>query len=98
MEREEVVALIDAIAANPSAGDLIPGTGGARKLRWARPGGGKSGGFRVITYYHSEGIPVFLLDIYGKNEKSNISDAEANALAKILARIVDVYQGKGGER
>jgi len=90
--------LIDAIAANPIAGDLIPGTGGARKLRWARPGGGKKGGFRVIAYHHSEGIPVFLLDIYGKNEKSNISDAEANALAKILARIVDAYQGKGGKQ
>jgi hypothetical protein len=81
-----------AIAANPAVGDLIQGTGGARKLRWARKGQGKSGGFRVITFYHSEGIPVFLLDIYGKNEKSNLSDAEKNALSKILTRIIGVYQ------
>ncbi|WP_337875863.1 hypothetical protein [Elioraea sp.] len=47
MSEAEKTELIDHLAANPQAGDLIPGTGGARKLRWRRPGSGKSGGYRV---------------------------------------------------
>lgn len=53
----------------------MQGTGGVRKLRWARQGMGKSGGSRVIYYYHSDSKPLFLLTAYGKNERANLSKA-----------------------
>ena len=55
-ERQEIVTYI---AKHPSAGDLMPGTGGARKVRFAGRGKGKSGGYRVITFYAAEDLPVF---------------------------------------
>ena len=56
--------LIDHMANNPDAGELMPGTGGARKLRWRLAGTGKSGGIRVITFYSGPPIPVFLLTVF----------------------------------
>ncbi|MEC9067810.1 MAG: type II toxin-antitoxin system RelE/ParE family toxin [Pseudomonadota bacterium] len=78
-EREAVVALI---AENPEAGEIMPGCGGARKLRFAKPGRGKSGGYRVITYYAGTDYPTFLLTVFGKGEKANLTKAERNALAE----------------
>ena len=80
-ERDE---LVEYVAANPRAGDLIPGTGGVRKLRWARSGRGKSGGARVIYYFHSEVLPLYLLTVFGKGEKADLSQAERNELAKLV--------------
>ena len=80
-EREEIVSFL---ATNPDAGDLMAGTGGARKVRVAGRGKGKSGGYRVITFYHDPSMPVFLLDIYGKDSQSNLSQAERNELKKVL--------------
>jgi hypothetical protein len=79
-ERNDV---IDYVAATPKAGDLIQGTGGVRKLRWARSGRGKSGGVRVIYYFHSESLPLYLLTVFGKGEKADLSQAERNELAKL---------------
>ena len=56
-------AIVDHLAAHPTAGDLIEGTGGVRKLRWARDGRGKSGGVRVIYYFHSENAAVSVDDV-----------------------------------
>jgi hypothetical protein len=88
-EREAIVVLV---ANNPTAGDEIPGTGGARKLRIPGRGKGKSGGYRVIMFYSGEDVPVFLLTLYSKGEKANLSRAERNALKSILADIVDTYR------
>jgi hypothetical protein len=63
------------MAANPDAGDVMPGTGGARKVRFAGRGKGKSGGYRVITFYGADDIPVFLLDVYSKDAQANLSKA-----------------------
>jgi hypothetical protein len=79
------------------AGDLIEGTGGARKLRVAGRGKGKSGGYRVVTFYAADDVPVFLLDLYGKGEKANLTQAEKNALRAILASLADEYR-KGAAR
>ncbi|MDR6788908.1 hypothetical protein J2Y58_002273 [Sphingomonas sp. BE138] len=79
----EMTAVVDLIAANPEAGEIMPGCGGARKLRVAKPGKGKSGGYRVITYYAGTTRPAFLLTVFGKNEKANLTKAERNALAEL---------------
>jgi len=92
LDDNDRAALVDHIAANPMAGELVPGTGGARKLRWGIGGRGKSGGARVITYYAGEDIPVFLLTIYGKGEKANLSKAERNELREVLSQITAIYR------
>lgn len=82
---EEKDELLFYLAGNPLAGDIMPETGGVRKLRWAREGEGKSGGYRVIYYFHSETIPLFALLIYGKNQKANLTKAEKNTMKKLTA-------------
>lgn len=91
---KEKRSLINYLAAHPQSGDLIRGTGGIRKLRWASQGKGKSGGARVIYYYHNETIPLFLLTAFGKNEKANISPAERNDLAKLTNLLQKHYGDK----
>ena len=63
------LAIVAWIASNPVAGDVIEGTGGARKVRFAGKGKGKSGGYRVITFFTGTDIPVFLLNIFAKTRK-----------------------------
>lgn len=81
-------ALVEYLAESPKAGVLIQGTGGIRKLRWARAGSGKSGGARVIYYYHNKRMPLYLLTIFGKSEKANLSQAERNELARLVKLLV----------
>jgi len=69
-EREAAVSLI---AADPEAGDLIEGSGGARKIRVARQGKGKSGGYRVIAFYLDQGTPVFLLTVISKGQRAELT-------------------------
>jgi len=82
----EKAELIAYLAMQPKAGVLIQGSVGIRKLRWARTGQGKSGGVRVIYYFHSEIMPLYLLALFGKNEKANISMEEKNILSKSSER------------
>jgi hypothetical protein len=84
-------AIVDHLAAHPTAGDLIEGTGGVRKLRWARDGRGKSGGVRVIYYFHSEAMPLYLLTMFAKNERANLSKAERNELASLVDVLVQLW-------
>jgi hypothetical protein len=90
-------AIVEMIASNPETGDEIGGTGGARKVRVAGRGKGKSGGYRVITFYSGEDLPVFLLAVYSKGEKANLTKAERNELKGILGDIVREYR-KGAKR
>lgn len=91
VDRAKLVAFV---GTNPEAGEIIPETGGVRKIRWALQGRGKRGGARVIYYYHSEHLPVFLLAAYAKNEKANISKAERNAMKRLVPILVAGYPGK----
>lgn len=90
-ERQEFITFL---AANPKAGVLIQGTGGIRKIRWSRGASGKSGGVRVIYFYHNSMLPTFLLTIYGKGEKDNLTPAERNTLRTAVETLVKTYEGK----
>lgn len=74
----------------------MQGTGGIRKLRWSAQGKGKSGGVRVIYYYHNNTIPLFLLTVFGKGEKANLSNAECNELSKFTGLLLKHYGGTNG--
>ena len=87
LDDDERASIVAFVAEHPTAGDIIPGTGGARKLRFAGRGKGKSGGYRVITYYADENVPIFLIDIYGKGRRSDISMAEKQAIRKWAATL-----------
>jgi hypothetical protein len=96
LDEEDRAAIVSAVAKHPMAGDLMPGTGGARKRRIAGRGKGKSGGYRVITYYGGEDVPVFLLVLLSKGERADLSQADKNELRKILSSLADDYR-KGVE-
>jgi hypothetical protein len=91
MDKEERGLLVDYLARNPTAGDLVPGTGGVRKLRRALEGRGKRGGARVIFYYHSDAMPIFALTAYAKNERADISQADRNHFCRLTALLVERY-------
>lgn len=80
------------LSENPKAGDLMEGTGGARKVRFAGRGKGKSGGYRVITYFGGDDIPVFLLAALSKGERGNLSKAERNELKRELDGLARDYR------
>ncbi len=82
---EERAGFVDYIAANPEAGDVIPDTGGVRKVRWARSGTGKSGGVRVIYFYHDAGRPLYLLLVYAKGRQENMTPDEKKQVRKLAA-------------
>jgi mRNA-degrading endonuclease RelE of RelBE toxin-antitoxin system len=88
LSAEERRELIDYLAANPLAGDVLQGTGGIRKLRWGKGGRGKSGGVRVVYYFHNPRLPLYLLTLFAKNERANLTMAERNDLAKLAALLV----------
>ena len=90
--REDFIAYI---AQNPTEGDLIKDTGGARKIRWTSNfNQGKRGGSRVIYYYYDPSIPIFLFSAYGKNQKETLTNDDKKELRKIMKQIVESYRGE----
>lgn len=96
LNNSERLSIINYLAEHPAAGDIMQGTGGIRKLRWSAQGKGKSGGVRVIYYYHNGSMPLFLLTVFGKGEKSNLSKNERNELAKLTILLIKNYGGQNG--
>ncbi|MDH5786440.1 MAG: type II toxin-antitoxin system RelE/ParE family toxin [Chromatiales bacterium] len=94
ISEEERQGIINYLAAHPQAGVVMQGTGGVRKFRWATGGRGKSGGVRVIYYVYNETMPLYLLTLFAKNEKANLSKSECNELAKLTAYLVKSYGDK----
>ena len=76
LSTEEVAAIVNAVASDPLVGDEVQGSGGVRKRRFAGRGKGKSGGYRVITAYFGMDVPVYLIAMLSKGERSNFSRAE----------------------
>ncbi len=92
LSKDEKDDLLYYLSSNPRAGNLIQGTSGIRKLRWASKGKGKSGGSRVIYFYYNETIPLFILTLFSKNEKVILSKKERNDLAKLVKELAKNYQ------
>ncbi|CDM25694.1 type II toxin-antitoxin system RelE/ParE family toxin [Castellaniella defragrans] len=91
---EERQDLIGYLAEHPKAGDIMEGTGGVRKLRWRRGGQGKSGGVRIIYYYHDDLMPLYLLTLFAKGDKANLTKAERNELAGLVDVLVNLWKGR----
>jgi len=79
------------LAQYPDSGVVIQDASGLRKIRWAAKGQGKRGGVRVIYYFHSERIPLFLLTVYAKNQKANLTKAERNEFKKLVPILLRTY-------
>jgi hypothetical protein len=88
----EISEIIDTVAADPVCGDVMAGTGGFRKFRFAREGMGKSGGARIVYIYKNERYPVFLITVFPKNAKGNLTKAERNVLKKRADSIFTNYR------
>jgi hypothetical protein len=86
--------LVAYLAANPQVGDLIPGTGGIRKLRWRARGKGTRGGARVIYYVYDTDHPIVALLVYGKGEADDLSPAGKRELAAMVGEIKAAWKGK----
>lgn len=91
---KEQANIIDYLSAHPKSGEVLQGTGGIRKLRWGRSDQGKSGGVRIIYYYHNENMPLYILTLFGKGQKTNISKAERNELAKLVKILKNFWSGE----
>ena len=89
---EERQDLINYLAEHPKSGDIMEGTGGVRKLRWRRGGQGKSGGVRVIYYFHDDLMPLYLLTLFAKGDKVNLTKGERNELADLVEALVDAWK------
>jgi mRNA-degrading endonuclease RelE of RelBE toxin-antitoxin system len=94
LSEAERAALIDLLAGNPTIGDVIQGLSGIRKARFGGRGKGKSGGYRVIYYFYDESLPLYLLTIYGKDRKDDLSSEDR----KVLKAIADSIKRKAKER
>jgi hypothetical protein len=90
-ERQDIIRYL---AEHPKAGDLMEGTGGVRKLRWGRGGQGKSGGVRVIYYFHDDAMPLYLLTLFAKGDRANLTKAERNELAVLVTLLVQIWKRK----
>ena len=90
-DEEEKLEFISFVAHHPEIGDVIPGTGGVRKIRWARRGIGKRGGVRVVYYYHNESMPLFLLSLYSKSEKGDLRPREKRAIRGVAEGLREDY-------
>lgn len=90
MDEAERMELVNLLAADPEAGVSLGG--GLRKLRVARKGGGKSGGYRVLHFYRTDEAPVFLLTVFAKNEKANLSAREKKELLTVCDALADEYR------
>ena len=91
-DEDERSAFVDYIARNPEAGDVIPDSGGVRKVRWSRAGTGKRGGVRVIHFYHDDTMPLYLLLIYAKAQRENWTQDEKRRAQALVSSLKQAHQ------
>jgi hypothetical protein len=92
MTEEEREAVIGYLASHPTAGALVPGAGGIRKLRWGLEGRGKRGGARVIYFFASSDVPLFALTMFAKNERADLTQDDRNAFRRLTKVLVETYR------
>ncbi|MCQ9616405.1 type II toxin-antitoxin system RelE/ParE family toxin [Paenalcaligenes niemegkensis] len=92
---EERAELIDYVARNPEGGDVIPGTGGVRKLRWSRSGIGKRGGARVIYFYYHTDAPIYMLLTYAMATSTDLTPGQKQQVTKLTLLLKERHSGKG---
>jgi hypothetical protein len=95
---EEREAFVQFIARNPEAGDVIPETGGVRKVRWSMQGRGKRGGARVIYFFYHRAAPIYLLMVYAKAVSEDISPEAKKVVREFAARIKEAQRRHAGRR
>ena len=95
---DERAGFVDYIAANPEAGDLVPETGGLRKVRWGRQGSGKRGGVRAIYYFHDLDAPLFLITVYAKAAREDLSPDEKRTLTALAADLKQLGRSEKDRR
>ncbi len=92
MSDEERVEIVTFLAANPEAGISLGG--GLRKVRIAREGGGKSSGYRTLYVFGGSTMPLFLMTVFAKNEKANLTRAEQASAVALSKELLATYGGK----
>jgi len=92
MTDQEREAVISYLARHPTAGVLVLGAGGIRKLRWGLEGHGKRGGARVIYFYASPHVPLFALTVFAKNERAELSQGDRNTFRRLTKLLVETYR------
>lgn len=92
LSESERLDVIRYLSEHPKSGDLMEGTGGVRKLRWRRGNHGKSGGVRVIYYFYNDEMPLYLLTLFAKGDRANLSKAERNELSALTQLLVQTWQ------
>jgi len=93
LNEDERTAMEFYIACAPEAHPVVPGSGGFRKARWARPGKGKSGGFRVVYFFLVAPGRIYMATIYAKSRKRTLSAADRNVLRRLAAQIKEAAKG-----
>ncbi|OBS09602.1 type II toxin-antitoxin system RelE/ParE family toxin [Acidihalobacter prosperus] len=91
VDDEGYAELQHALIRRPDLGDLIPGSGGLRKVRWAQRGRGKRGGIRVIYYWYDPEHMIYMLLAYAKNEQENLMQDQI----KVLRKLIEEEFGRG---
>ena len=96
LEDDEYRSLQQRLAATPLAGDLIPGTGGFRKIRWRDPrrGKGTRGGLRIIYFHFASAEQIWLMTVYGKSEASDLTASEKKALRAAMEEELRLRAGR----
>ena len=87
-------AIEAAIVADPTAAPVIRGTGGIRKLRWAGSGRGKRGGVRTIYFHQSEPETLYLLTVYAKADRDDLSPADKKVLSRLVSAIKKMEENR----
>jgi hypothetical protein len=98
MDDTERAELVLYLACNPTSGDVIPGSGGVRKLRWGLEGRGKRGGARVIYFYHDLEMPLYLFSAYAKNEREDLEQSEIKAYKKLSEIMIEINRRRRSGR
>ncbi len=93
MSDEELAEVVDAVALKPTAGKVIKGTSGLRKVRIGLEGRGKRGGARVIYWFHSEKYPAVLLWMFAKNQADDLTDKQRKMLSALAEKILKELGG-----